>query len=74
MGATIGFMTSSAEHVLEGGNVADAVVRVGATVRKPAGVATAAVEALLDHFAVVGFSGALRSLGRDELGRYILVG
>jgi Ser/Thr protein kinase RdoA (MazF antagonist) len=65
-------MTSSAEHVLEGGNVADVVVRVGSTVRKPASVSTSAVEALLDHFAEVGFSGAPRSLGRDELGRHIL--
>ena len=65
-------MTSSAEHVLEGGNVADVVVRVGSTVRKPAGVSTSAVEALLDHFAEVGFSGAPRSLGRDELGRHVL--
>jgi Ser/Thr protein kinase RdoA (MazF antagonist) len=65
-------MDSSVEHVLEGGNVAEAVVRVGATVRKPASDATAAVEALLDHFAEVGFSGAPRSLGRDELGRHVL--
>jgi Ser/Thr protein kinase RdoA (MazF antagonist) len=65
-------MKSSAEHVLEGGNVAEAVVRVGSTVRKPATVSTAAVEALLDHFAEVGFSGAPRSLGRDELGRHVL--
>jgi Ser/Thr protein kinase RdoA (MazF antagonist) len=48
------------------------VVRVGSTVRKPAGASTAAVEALLDHFAEIGFSGAPRSLGRDELGRHIL--
>ena len=67
-----GPMTSSAEHVLEGGNVADVVVRVGSTVRKPAGPATAAVEALLDHLAGVGFQGAPRSLGRDEFGRHIL--
>ena len=65
-------MSSSAEHVLEGGNVAETVVRVGSTVRKPATVATPAVEALLDHFADVGFSGAPRSLGRDEQGRHIL--
>jgi Ser/Thr protein kinase RdoA (MazF antagonist) len=65
-------MTSSAEHVLEGGNVADVVVRVGSTVRKPAGPATAAVEALLDHLADVGCQGAPRSLGRDEFGRHIL--
>jgi Ser/Thr protein kinase RdoA (MazF antagonist) len=63
---------SSEEHVLEGGNVADVVVRVGSTVRKPAGAATAAVEALLDHFAGIGLSAAPRSLGRDELGRHVL--
>jgi len=65
-------MSSSAEHVLEGGNVAETVVRVGSTVRKPATVATPAVEALLDHFADVGFSGAPRSHGRDAQGRHIL--
>lgn len=70
--ATMGPMDSSAEHVLEGGNVAEAVVRIGSTVRKPASAATAAVEALLHHLAGVGFSGAPRSLGRDELGRHVL--
>jgi Ser/Thr protein kinase RdoA (MazF antagonist) len=65
-------ISSSAEHVLEGGNVAEVVVRVGSTVRKPATASTAAVEALLDHFTEVGFSGAPRSLGRDELGRHVL--
>src|SRR5664280_726533 len=65
-------MNSSVEHVLEGGNVAEAVARVGSTVRKPATVSTAAVEALLDHFAEVGFSGVPRSLGRDDLGRHVL--
>jgi Ser/Thr protein kinase RdoA (MazF antagonist) len=65
-------MNQSVEHVLEGGNVAETVVRVGSTVRKPATVSTAAVEALLDHFTDVGFSGAPRSLGRDELGRHVL--
>jgi Ser/Thr protein kinase RdoA (MazF antagonist) len=67
-----GPMCSSAEQVLHGGNVAETVVRVGSTVRKPAGVATEAVEALLDHLADVGFQGAPRSLGRDELGRHVL--
>jgi len=32
-------MNPSAEQVLHGGNVAEVVVRVGSTVRKPAGVA-----------------------------------
>jgi Ser/Thr protein kinase RdoA (MazF antagonist) len=60
------------EEALTGGNVADAVVRVGATVRKPAVAATPAVHALLDHLARAGFDGAPRSLGRDELGRHVL--
>jgi hypothetical protein len=33
-------MNSTAEHILEGGNVAEAVARVGSTVRETAGVAT----------------------------------
>jgi Ser/Thr protein kinase RdoA (MazF antagonist) len=65
-------MESSAEHVLEGGNGVEAVVRVGSTVRKQASASTEAVEALLNHFAEVGFSGAPLSLGRDELGRHVL--
>ena len=35
------------EHALDGGNVAAGVVRVGDTVRKPAGFWTPAIEALL---------------------------
>jgi len=65
-------MDSSMEHILEGGNVAEVVVRVGSTVRKPASDTTPALEALLDHLAEVGFSGAPRSLGRDQLGRHVL--
>ena len=60
------------EHDLKGGNVANAVVRIGSTVRKPATRATAAVEALLDHLAAAGFEAALRNLGRDEQGRHVL--
>jgi Ser/Thr protein kinase RdoA (MazF antagonist) len=41
-------------------------------VRKPASPATAAVEALLVHLEAVGFRGAPRTLGRDELGRQVL--
>jgi hypothetical protein len=52
--------------------VADAVVRVGGTVRKPVTPATPAVEALLRHLADVGFAGAPRTLGRDERHRHIL--
>jgi Ser/Thr protein kinase RdoA (MazF antagonist) len=48
------------------------VVRVGATVRKPASASTAAVEALLEHLRSAGFDGAPRALGRDERGRQVL--
>jgi Ser/Thr protein kinase RdoA (MazF antagonist) len=60
------------EEVLTGGNVAAQVVRVGATVRKPANAATPAVHALLDHLAAVGFDGSPRALGLDDAGRQVL--
>ena len=60
------------EIPLVGGNVSAAVVRVGATVRKPVTAATTGVEAVLHHLARVGFDGAPRSLGRDEQGRQVL--
>ncbi len=60
------------EEVLTGGNVATGVVRVGATVRKPATPATPAVEALLAYLVAVGFAAAPRPLGRDESGRQVL--
>jgi Ser/Thr protein kinase RdoA (MazF antagonist) len=63
---------SDLEERLYGGNVADSVVRVGATVRKPATEATSSVEALLEHLFEVGFTGAPRTLGRDEKGRHVL--
>ena len=63
---------SDLEERLYGGNVADSVVRVGATVRKPATEATSSVEALLEHLFAVGFRGAPRTLGRDEKGRHVL--
>ncbi|MGP3931749.1 phosphotransferase enzyme family protein [Nonomuraea sp. KM88] len=59
------------EEVLAGGGV-NHVVRVGATVRRPAGPWTPAVHALLDHLAARGFSGAPRSHGIDDQGREIL--
>ncbi|MEV6285357.1 hypothetical protein [Kribbella sp. NPDC051770] len=40
---------SEVEELLHGGNVADAVLRVGTTVRKPVTASTPAVEAVLDH-------------------------
>ncbi len=60
------------EHPLLGGNVSNAVVKVGATVRKPGSDATPAVDALLRHLDDVGFDGAPRTLGRDDQGRQIL--
>jgi len=60
------------EQPLAGGNVADGVVRVGDTVRKPATAATPAVHALLQHLSAVGFDGSPRSLGQDERGRHVL--
>ncbi len=60
------------EVALSGGNVAVGVVRIGGTVRKPVTPATPAVEAVLRHLEVVGFTGAPRSLGRDERGRQVL--
>ena len=65
-------MTEPQEHVLSGGNVSAGVVRVGNTVRKPAGLHTAAVEAFLSYLNAAGFSGAPKTLGRDELGRHVL--
>jgi hypothetical protein len=60
------------EHVLAGGNVADAVVRVGQTVRKPRTAATPAVTALLHHLTSVGFEASPRHLGLDDIGRQVL--
>jgi len=60
------------EHALGGGNVSAGVVRVGDTVRKPAGFWTPPVEALLAHLQRRGFTGAPRSLGRDGQGRHVL--
>lgn len=60
------------EEVLAGGNVADSVVRIGTTVRKPASDATAGIEAVLEHLSRVGFDGAPRTLGRDDRGRHVL--
>lgn len=63
---------ASPEERLTGGNVSDAVVRVGETVRKPATAATPAIEALLRHLEAVGFDGAPRTMGRDGRGRHVV--
>ena len=49
-----------------------APVRIGDTVRRVAGASGAAVRALLLHLEAVGFDGAPRHLGTDELGREVL--
>jgi hypothetical protein len=63
---------AGSETPLDGGNMNNGVVRVGDTVRRPAGPWTPAVHALLTHLHDVGFRGAPRPLGLDELGREIL--
>jgi hypothetical protein len=57
---------------LSGGNVSTGVVRVGNTVRRPAGFWTPAVHALLTHLHSAGFHGAPRPLGIDDQGREVL--
>ncbi|MFG1803567.1 phosphotransferase [Micromonospora carbonacea] len=54
------------------GNATAGVVRVGDTVRRPAGPWTDTVDALLAHLHRVGFPGAPRPLGRDDRGRQVL--
>ncbi len=60
------------EEHLTGGNVAEEVVRIGTTVRKLATPATDAVEAFLMHLESAGFSGAPRTLGRDDQDRHVV--
>lgn len=59
------------EEELSGGNTS-VVVRVGDTVRRPVGPWTPAVHDLLNHLAAVGFRGAPRVRGIDELDREVL--
>jgi Phosphotransferase enzyme family len=63
---------TGAERALRGGNMSGEVVRIGDTVRRPAGPWTPAVHALLDHLYGVGFRGAPRPLGLDDRGREVL--
>ena len=60
------------EEKLTGGNVAESVVRLGATVRKPATMASPAVHAFLRHLHSKGYSGSPQVFGIDEQGRQIL--
>jgi hypothetical protein len=58
------------EDILTGGD-ASQVVRVGDTVRRPAGPWIPAVHAFLIHLREVGISGAPEVLGIDEHGREV---
>jgi hypothetical protein len=61
------------EEILSGGFTnAGLVMRVGDTVRRPRGPASAATRALLEHLERVGFDGAPRFLEVDERGRDVL--
>jgi len=60
------------EEWLPRGDVTEAVVRVGSTVRRPAQPQSAAVADYLRHLQAVGFDGAPRFLGRDRSGRDVL--
>lgn len=60
------------EEPLAGGNVGTGMVRVGNTVRRPAGFWSASVDALLCHLNEVGYEAAPRSLGFDDLGRHVV--
>jgi hypothetical protein len=62
----------AAETPLGGGWVTGGVVRVGETVRRPLGPRSPFVHALLRQLEEVGFDGAPRLLGIDDLGREIL--
>lgn len=62
-------MTES-EETLTGGGV-NQVVRVGATVRRPAGAWSPRIHQLFEHLQTRGFTGAPRSFGTDALGRDI---
>jgi Ser/Thr protein kinase RdoA (MazF antagonist) len=57
---------------LAGGNVADAVVRIGDTVRKPWLPSTPAVHAFMRHLKERGFAAVPEVLGRDDEGRQML--
>jgi Phosphotransferase enzyme family len=48
------------------------VVRIGETIRRPTGLWTPAVHALLEHLERVGFCGAPRQRGIDNRGREVL--
>ena len=66
------FSDPTAELPLQGGNVSGEIVRVGDTVRRPAGPWSATVHAFLQHLNDVGYDGAPRTLGFDAQGRHVV--
>jgi len=60
------------EVPLAGGRVNPGVVRVGETVRRPMGARAPFIHDRLVHLEAVGFDGAPRFLGVDEVGREII--
>jgi hypothetical protein len=60
------------EVELPRGDVTEAVVRVGETVRRPHQPQSLAVARYLDRLEAVGFEGSPRYLGRDQAGRDVL--
>lgn len=64
--------TPALEEPLTGGRYTAGVVRVGDTVRRPAGLASPFMGRLLAHLEAAGFAGVPRHLGRDERGRDVL--
>ena len=65
-------MPASSSEPLSGGNTHESIVRIGETVRRPAGAWTPAVHALLAHLDAAGFAAAPRVLGLDDEGREVL--
>ncbi|WP_412519445.1 aminoglycoside phosphotransferase family protein [Actinomadura madurae] len=65
-------MAVNFEVPLSGGDVSEGVVRVGETVRRPLRAHSPAVHGVLRHLEAVGFDGAPRVLGIDEVGREVL--
>ena len=64
--------TPEQEEKLTGGNTAESVVRLGATVRKPVTKSTPAVHSFLKHLRAAGYEGSPEAFGFDEQGRQIL--
>lgn len=67
-----GLVVDGVEQALTGGAQTAGLVRVGATVRRPAHPRSDRTQELLRHLEAAGFDGAPRALGYDEQGRELL--